>query len=261
VSSPAGQASLAAGADPGGGPPRMDDSHPFYRWLMMPVAWALSRYHRMDLSGGPPPRGPCIYVAHHGAGYLVLDLVLACYYLQWKGWYERGEPHTPLRIVGSRSRIERWLPGLPRAKKLAGIIGTAEEDCVAVLSRGEQLLVTPGGSREAQPSRDFYRLRWEGRYGFARLAVRTGAPIVPLAVVGGARAFPGFRAGRLSFWSPLPLPARMRMALGEPILVERRPEAARDLEVLRPIQQLAWQRTDELHRALLRRGAGAVSEP
>ena len=241
----------AAGGEPAGGPPPMDDAHPFYRRFMMPVAWALSRYHRMALEGGPPPRGPCIYVAHHGAGYLVLDLVLAGYLLQWKGWYERGEPHTPLRIVGALSRIERWLPGLPRAKELVGIIGTAEEDCLAVLSRGEQLLVTPGGSREAQPSRDFYRLRWEGRQGFARLAVRTGAPIVPLAVVGGTRAFPGFRAGKLSFWSPLPLPVRMRVALGEPIAVERRPEAARDPAVLGTIQELAWRRTGELYQALL----------
>ena len=47
--------------------------------------------------------------------------------------------------------------------------------------------------REAQPARDFYRLRWEGRYGFVRLALMTGAPIVPLAVVGGAEAYPGLR--------------------------------------------------------------------
>jgi 1-acyl-sn-glycerol-3-phosphate acyltransferase len=250
-----------ASATPPGGPPLLDDTHPFYRRLILPWSWGMSRYHRMELEGGPPPRGPCIYVAHHGAGYLVTDLVLACYLLQWKGWFERGEPHTPLRIVSSRSRIERWLPGLPRVKELCGIIGTAEEDCVAVLARGEQLLVTPGGSREAQPTRDFYRLRWEGRYGFARLALRTGAPIVPLGVVGGARAFPGFRVGRLSFWSPLPLPVRLRVALGEPIAVERRPEAARDLAVLQPIQELAWRRTDELQRALLGPSRSVRPEP
>jgi 1-acyl-sn-glycerol-3-phosphate acyltransferase len=255
------EAEAADPALPSGGPPRLDDSHPFYRRFILPLSWALSRYHRMTLEGGPPPQGPCIYVTHHGAGYLVGDLVLACYFLQWKGWFERGEPYTPLRIVGAQSRIERFLPGLPRAKELAGIVGTAERDCVAVLERGEQLLVTPGGSREAQPSRDFYRLRWEGRYGFARLAVRTGAPIVPVGLVGGARAYPGFRLGKLSFWSPLPLPARLRMALGEPIPVERRPEAARDLSVLRPIQELAWQRTKALQDALLAGPGGSADRP
>lgn len=231
-------------------PPPLDPARPIYRRLLLPWGWAMSRYHRMTLEGGPPPRGPCIYVTLHGAGYLVLDLVLAGYLLHWKAFYERGEPFTPLRIVAARSRIERFLPGVPAAKKLVGIIGVEEARCLAVLERGEQLLITPGGSREAQPARDFYRLRWEGRYGFARLALKTGAPIVPLAVVGGASAFPGFRLKKLSFWSPLPLPARLRVALGEPIPVERRPEAARDLAVLKPIQALAWERTQALYDRL-----------
>jgi 1-acyl-sn-glycerol-3-phosphate acyltransferase len=228
----------------------MDDTHPAYRRLILPWAWAMSRYHRMALEGGPPPRGPCIYVALHGAGYLVADLVLAGYFLQWKGWFERGEAHTPLRIVGGESRIERYLPGLPRVKELVGIIGTGEQACLSVLERGEQLLVTPGGTREAQPSRDFYRLRWQGRYGFVRLALRTGAPIVPLAVVGGAEAYPGFKLKKLSFWSPVPLPVRLRMALGEPIAVARRPEAVRDLEVVKGIQEEAWGRTQAMYDRL-----------
>ncbi len=234
-------------ADDATAPAFLDDSHPFYRRFIMPWSWLMSRYHRMALEGGPPPQGPCIYVTLHGAGDLVLDLVLASYLLQWKGWYERGEPHLPLRIVAAQSKIERFLPGLPRAKELAGIIGTSERACLAVLERGEQLLITPGGMREAQPSRDFYRLRWEGRYGFVRLALKTGAPIVPLAVVGGAAAYPGFRVRKLSFWSPLPLPVRLRAALGEPIPVERRPEAAHDLAVVKPIQEEAWRRTQGLY--------------
>jgi len=237
-------------------PAPLDDGHWSYRRAILPFARALSRYHRMSLEGGPPPAGPCIYVTLHGAGYLVLDLVLAGYFLQWKGFFERGEPHVPLRIVGAESRIERFLPGLPRVKERVGIIGTSEEDCLAVLERGEQLLVTPGGMREAQPSRDFYRLRWEGRHGFVRLALRTGAPIVPVAVVGGAEAYPGFKLRRLSFWSPVPLPVRLDMALGEPIAVARAPERARDPGVVGPIHRLAWERTQALYdRLLARRGA------
>ena len=241
-------------APDGGGPPPLDESSPLLRRVILPWARMLSRYHRVTLSGAPPA-GPCIYVALHGAGYLVADLCLACYELQWKGWFERGEPHTPLRIVAAESRIERFLPGLPRAKIAAGLIGTAEAGCRAVLERGEQLVITPGGQREAQPARDFYRLRWDGRYGFVRLALCTGVPIVPLAVVGGAEAYPGFRWKRLSFWSPVPLPARVRVAVGEPIAVARRPEAARDLAVVKPIHALAWARTQALYDEL--RGVAA----
>ncbi|MGC4001499.1 MAG: lysophospholipid acyltransferase family protein [Anaeromyxobacter sp.] len=230
--------------------PRIDDRDPIYRRGILPFAWTLSRYHRMSMQGGPPPDGPCIYVMLHGAGYLVLDLVLVGYFLQWKGWFERGEPHRPLRIVAAQSKIERFLPGLPRLKDAVGIIGTDEEACAAVLERGEQLLITPGGMREAQPARDFYRLRWEGRYGFVRLALRTGVPIVPVAVVGGAEAYPGFRLKKLSFWSPVPLPARLDMAMGEPIAVPHQPDRARELAVVKPIHALAWQRTQALYDRL-----------
>jgi hypothetical protein len=44
------------------------------------------------------------------------------------------------------------------------------------------------------------------------------------------------------------------MALGEPIPVERRPEAVRDFSVVRPIQEAAWRRTQALHDRL--RGTG-----
>lgn len=240
-------------------PPPLDPCHPVYRHIL---GWArrLIRYHRMRVVEGQVPRGPCIYVALHGAGYLVLDLVMAGYFLGWKEFHESGrlEDWRPLRIVAAVSQIERFVPGLPRAKEHAGIVGTDEEACVAVLERGESLLVTPGGMREAQPSRDFYRLRWEGRYGFVRLALRTGVPIVPVAVVGGAEAYPGLRWGKLSFWAPLPLPARVDLAIGEPIEVACDPERARDLEVVRPIHALARERTQALYDRLLERRRGGA---
>ena len=54
-------------------PPPIDPHRWYYRRAYLPWARALSAYHRMRLEGPPPPRGPCIYVALHGAGYLVVD--------------------------------------------------------------------------------------------------------------------------------------------------------------------------------------------
>jgi 1-acyl-sn-glycerol-3-phosphate acyltransferase len=162
-----------------------------------------------------------------------------------------------IRIVTADSRIERALPGLPTVKRHFGCIDTSEASALAVLERGEQLLVTPGGMREAQPKRDFYRLRWEGRYGFVRLALKAGVPIVPLAIVGGAEAYPGFRWKKLSFWSPVPLPARFELAVGEPIAVERAPEEAADLAVVKPLHALAWARTQALYDTLRARRSAA----
>lgn len=224
--------------------PELDTAHPGYRVLAV-LAEASTRYHRTRFRG-TPPTGPCIYVALHGAGYFVFDLCIAGYCIAWREFLQRRGPRIPLRIVAAESRIEKALPGLPRVKTAFGLIDRSEESCLAALEGGEQLLVTPGGSREAQPSRDFYRLRWEGRQGFVRLALKTGAPIVPLAVVGGPEAYPGVRLGRLSFWSPLPLPARFDVALGEPIPVEKAPALARDPRVVAPIHALAWERTQAL---------------
>lgn len=224
--------------------PELDTDHPGYRVLAV-VAEASTRYHRTRFHGTRPV-GPCIYVALHGAGYFVFDLCIAGYCLCWREFLQRRGPRVPLRIVAAESRIEKAIPGLPRIKTAFGIIDPSEESCLAALAAGEQLLVTPGGSREAQPSRDFYRLRWDGRYGFVRLALKTGVPIVPLAVVGGPEAYPGFRFKKLSFWSPIPLPARFDVALGEPIPVARAPESARDPAVVGPIHALAWSRTQAL---------------
>lgn len=235
----------------------LDPSRWFYRpWSPYPVAVeALTRYHRARLEG-TPPRGPCVYVALHGAGYLVLDLVIAGYCIAWRDHLYRGGERRPLRIVAARSQIERFLPGLPRVKEHFGLIDPSEESCLAALEAGEQLLVTPGGMREAQPARDFYRLRWEGRFGFVRLALRTGVPIVPVAVVGGAEAYPGLRLGRLSLWSPVPLPVRLDLALGEPIPVPRDPGRARDRTVVEPLHALARERTQALYDGLLARRRG-----
>ena len=228
----------------------LDDSRWFYRGFYMPFARQLARYHRARVRGTPYP-GPCIYVTHHGAGYLNLDLVVLCYELAWKPWAEGGARRTPLRIAAAESRIEKLLPGLPAVKLQVGVIDASEASCLAVLRRGEQLLLTPGGSREAQPSRDFYRLRWENRFGFARLALTTGVPIVPVAVTGGAAAHPGVALRRLSFWLPVPLPARLDVAIGEPLQVEARPERARDPALLEPLQREAWRRTQALYDELL----------
>jgi 1-acyl-sn-glycerol-3-phosphate acyltransferase len=216
------------------------------------LAEGLTRYHRTRVRGAPPA-GPCIYVALHGAGYLLLDLAVAGYCLCWRDHLRHGAPRIPLRVVAAESRIERAIPGLPRLKRLAGLIDPSEESCLAALEGGEQLLVTPGGAREAHPSRDFHRLRWEGRTGFVRLALRTGAPIVPLAVVGGTEAYPGLRAGRLDLWWPLPLPARFDVEVGEPIRVPKAPERSRDPGVVGPLQRLAWSRTQTLIDGVRRR--------
>lgn len=224
-----------------------------YRFGYLALARWMSRYHRVRVEG-TRPSGPCIYVTHHGAGYLNVDLAIAVYQLAWRDWFETGGPLRTLRIAASKGNpLERAIPGLAAVKRHAGLIDPSEASCLRVLEQGDQLMITPGGRRESSPQSRHYRLRWDDRYGFARLAVRTGVPVVPLAVVGGFSAYPGVTVGKLSLWSPLPLPVRLDIAIGTPIAVARDPERARDLGVLKPLQDAARRATQVLYDELLAR--------
>lgn len=219
----------------------------------MRLARWVSRYHRTRVEGAAPAE-PCIYVTHHGAGYLSIDLAVAIYELAFSDWNERGGAQRSLAVAAIQGNpLERLVPGVARLKRDLGLIDPSERSCLRALEEGHQLLLTPGGSRESTPRARRYRLRWNDRYGFARLAVRTGVPVVPLATVGGFAAYPGFTLGRLSFWSPLPLPVRLDIAIGEPIAVPHDPERARDVSVLKPVQEHVWQATQDLYDRLLAR--------
>ncbi|HEY3886257.1 MAG TPA: hypothetical protein VGL62_13660, partial [Vicinamibacterales bacterium] len=222
-----------------------------YRFGCVRLASWLSRYHRVRLHGNAA-RGPCIYVAHHGAGYLSGDLAVAVYQLAWRQSFESDAPLQPLRVVASWNHgIERAIPGLAWLKRSAGLIDPSEASCLAALERGEQLLITPGGHRESSPRSRDYRLQWNERYGFVRLALRTGVPVVPLAVVGGHGAYPGFGAGRFSFWCPLPLPVRLDVAVGESVMIALRPADASNPAVLKPLQREIREATQALYDRVL----------
>jgi 1-acyl-sn-glycerol-3-phosphate acyltransferase len=96
--------------------------------------------------------------------------------------------------------------------------------------------------------RDRYRVQRFGRGGFVEIALRTGAPIVPVAVVGSEEIHPKLGESSLlarltgapyfpitptfPLLGPLgvvPLPSRWRLEFGEPVdLSDLGPEAAGD---------------------------------
>jgi 1-acyl-sn-glycerol-3-phosphate acyltransferase len=85
--------------------------------------------------------------------------------------------------------------------------GTADREalkkCVAVLQGGEPLVLFPEGTRRSGPVVD------EVFDGAAYVALRTGAPIVPVGIGGSERAMPkGARFLR---------PVKLRMVVGEPL--------------------------------------------
>jgi len=140
------------------------------------IAWAervlrpLQRYHRFELRGAEhvPREGACLLVVHH---------TLATYdgFLIGGGIWE-ATGRLP-RGLGDDTIFK--VPGLAGFARDLGIVPASPEAGEKLLQEGHLLGVSPGGMWESlRPKGERRRSRWEGRRGFVRLALRTGAPMV-----------------------------------------------------------------------------------
>jgi 1-acyl-sn-glycerol-3-phosphate acyltransferase len=89
----------------------------------------------------------------------------------------------------------------------------AFQQALKVLNNGEALGIFPEGQRSAQGAMG------ELKTGVARLAIATGAPIVPVTIGGASRAWPK--------WKLLPKPAQLVVRFHEPITLDPTEVAAR----------------------------------
>jgi len=106
------------------------------------------------------------------------------------------------------------------------------ETAAAVLEAGELFGIYPEGTRS--PDGRLYR----GKIGVAWLALRTGAPVIPVAMGGTDKALPP--------GSVLPRPARISVTLGKPMTFtgdERDARTRREVtdQVMAAIQELSGQ--------------------
>lgn len=161
----------AVGYDPWGFSPEQSK-------LYYSLAYQVYRYFRPRISGiENVPDGRVLIVANH-SGQLPLDglvVAVACL-LEAK----------PPRLV--RAMAERWFPTLPWVGQMfnrAGVVLGDPINCRNLLEADNAILVFPEGARGSGKTWDHrYRLVPFGR-GFMRLALQTGAPIVPVSVIGG----------------------------------------------------------------------------
>jgi 1-acyl-sn-glycerol-3-phosphate acyltransferase len=98
------------------------------------------------------------------------------------------------------------------------VVGTPEATR-DLMRDGETILVFPGGAREVGKFKgEEYTLRWENRFGFARLAVEHGYPIVTAALVGGDDVYAAMvrrdsLLGRATEWGSHRLSGRSDMVM------------------------------------------------
>lgn len=189
-----------------------------------PLLWLYRRYFRVQLHGADrvPNEGAVLIVSNH-SGQLPFDAAM----IEVGLLIEKDPP----RAV--RALVEKWVPTLPFVStfmaRCGQIVGTPE-NCRRLLAAGESLLVFPEGVRGLnKPFSQRYQLQRFG-IGFMRLALESGAPIVPCAVVGAEEQAPalfdvkplarllGFPAFPITpTLLPLPLPARYHIRFGEPM--------------------------------------------
>ncbi|MQY02972.1 lysophospholipid acyltransferase family protein [Actinomadura macrotermitis] len=165
-------------------------------------AWTSPVFHGLEHL---PERGPALLVGNHTL-YGVVDAPLIFFEIHRR----RG-----VWVRSLADHLHWMVPGWRRIMDMGGSVDGTRDNCRALLRAGEMVVVFPGGAREAARGRDArYQLQWEGRLGFARMAVEAGCPIVPFGSVGVEEMFTTV----LDADSRLLTPAR---ALGRALLGER----------------------------------------
>ncbi|MCC7071097.1 MAG: acyltransferase family protein [Deltaproteobacteria bacterium] len=180
----------------------------------------LDRWLKVQVEGieHVPAAGRVLLVASHG-GALPWDAVVLLAALgRASGRHVRPLVEDPVMTA----------PFLGTLLTRLGCVRASQDNAARLLERDETVLVFPEGMQGlGKLWRQRHKLMRFGRGGFVRLALRTKAPILPVAVVGAEDTSPLlFKIGGLMkekslpyipVTPVLPLPARWRIRVGAPI--------------------------------------------
>jgi 1-acyl-sn-glycerol-3-phosphate acyltransferase len=225
--------------------------------LQQPVYDLLNKYwFRLEVTGWERvPDRPCLVVGVHSGGALTMDA-----WTLVNAWWTHFEGRRMLH--GTAHDVLMATPGLGDYFRAVGVIAAHRDSVTKTLANGEDVVVWPGGEVDSMRSwrkRDVATLG--GRTGFVKQAIRSGVPILPVATVGGhdtvfvlnegtwladaldrvtglKKTLRGANLPIISgFPFPLaievlpahvPLPAKIRTELLDPIEVDSDPERAGD---------------------------------
>jgi 1-acyl-sn-glycerol-3-phosphate acyltransferase len=219
-----------------------------------------------------PAQGRALLAANH-AGILPWDATMISMALR------RGHPlHRHPRFLVLNWAFE--LPWVSTAIRRVGGVVASPYNALRLLEQDKLVAVFPEGVKgTGKPYSERYRLQRFGRGGFVEIALRTGAPIVPVAVVGSEEIYPKLgdlpAVARLigapffpitptfPWLGPLgvvPLPSRWRIEFLDPIETSSAgPDAAGDRALVLELSERVRATIQEaLYANLVRRGPAFV---
>lgn len=252
---------------------RVDD-YGFDPELTDRVLLALARplytsWFRVETTGleNVPDESGALVVANH-SGTIALDSVMAQVAL-----HDEHPAHRHLRMLGANLVFQT--PFIGELARKAGHTLACHPDAERLLGAGNVVGVWPEGFKGiGKPFSQRYKLQRFGRGGFVAAALRTGAPIIPTAIVGAEEIYPMVANARtiarilglpyfpitptFPWLGPLglvPLPSKWLIHFGEPIRTDHYPEGSADdpMVVFNLTDQVREQIQQSLYRLLVKR--------
>ena len=217
-----------------------------------------------------PAHGRGLIVANHAGSLFPFDATM----LTMAIMKEHPLPRWPRFMVLDWAFV---LPFLSVFMRRVGGVPASPHNATRLLGQDELVMVFPEGVKgTGKPFSERYRLQRFGRGGFVEIALSTGAPIIPAAVVGSEEIYPKLaesptlaRATGAPFvpitptfpWlGPLgliPLPSRWRIEFCAPIEVSGYgPDAAGDQRVVFDLSEQVRETIQEkVYENLVKRGS------
>jgi 1-acyl-sn-glycerol-3-phosphate acyltransferase len=202
------------------------------------------RWFRTEVSGirHIPEAGAALLVANHAGGLWALDGVITTVAV-----HDETPGHRHLRTLAADLVFNT--PVLGSLARRGGSTLACNPDAERLLGKGELVGVWPEGFKGiGKPFSERYKLQRFGRGGFVTAALRAGAPIIPVSIVGSEEIHPVLGNAKtlarvlglpyfpltptFPWLGPLgfiPLPSKWYIQFGEPIsTVEYGPDGADD---------------------------------
>jgi 1-acyl-sn-glycerol-3-phosphate acyltransferase len=209
----------------------------FFMASLRPIA---QKWFRIDVRGieNIPTDGGALVVSNH-SGTIPVDGLMTMVTIN---------DHTGRNLRPLGADLVFKMPIVSALARKGGATLACNEDAERMLRGGELVGVWPEGFKGiGKPYADRYKLQRFGRGGFVAAALRTGVPIVPLAVVGAEEIYPlvgnipslarllGIPYIPITPFFPLlgplglvPLPSKWLLEFGEPIRTDDYDEGAAD---------------------------------